>query len=160
MALWSAHRLSSMGSHISRGKRGHRQPFFTLCRGSSYTFIPTQPPSIVFPYVTETLHLNKHRFQRKPHIPVRLKSMLGTLQARNPQFYKQAALERLVCRTEVPSTMPNSTFLTTSLSFSSQLHAAFLTSHTVKINEQLSLIILTKDYTEASVQMPYTITLT
>lgn len=88
---------------------------------------------------------------------------------RKPQFYKQAALERLVCGTELPSIVSNSTCLTTSLFLSNQLHAAFLLPHCLQIKEQPPSSkkqaskqkkkkqqnpSITKDYTEASVQIP------
>lgn len=82
-------------SHRRSRKKGHRQPFFTCPEVHlPYTSVPAQPPSAGFPHFIETLCVNKHCFQKKPHNPLRLKSTLGTLQIQTPQFCNQAALER------------------------------------------------------------------
>lgn len=69
---------------------------------------------------------------------------------RKPQFNKQAALERLVCGTEVPSTLSNSTCLTTSLFLSNQLHAAFLLPHRLQIKEHPPLLKTNKQKTKTA----------
>lgn len=113
-------------------KEGHIASFFHLAQRFPF-LIPLYRSNhlqFIFPHVTKTLHVNK--LPEEASHPWKAATCAWHLVNTKPQFYKQAALERLVHETEVPRTLSNRTCLTTSLSFSSQLHTAFLLPHVLK----------------------------
>lgn len=86
--------------------------------------------------------------------------MLGTLQTKKPQFYKQAALVRLVCGTQLPSTLTVLVLqLPCPLAANSMLLFYCCTFLKLKNSPVFKNSSITKDYTEASVQIPYSIAL-